>query len=386
MVDYGPTAEGFRRKTEAEIVTSIGTEWRANISENLDFETASTVEANQLRPVAAELGLCWEVLEQCWNGLDAANATDASAVAIAAFAGASPRGPTQGYALVQAELEVGVYAVGDLVAAVAGEPDNEWTNSKGFEIFVEDTYDVDMVSTLTGTDARALAGTLNIVVSGTGFLSVNNAADATSGRDTETAEELTIRRRDELFGAGSATEGSLKEAIRDVPGVIDCDNVTNTSSLVVDGIPPRSHKPIIWDGSPHQADDDAIAQAIYDSQADGIRSYGPYFGTAVDEDGNPSIEMFDRATVQDVYVKITVDATTTDATIQTTLSNFVGQVMGKTLVVSQLSREVSKLDGVTDVVSLLIGTAPSPTASLNLVGNPATIYRLQTINITVIRA
>jgi len=51
-------------------------------------------------------------------------------------------------------------------------------------------------------------------------------------------------------------------------------------------------------------DNDVIAQAIFESRAAGIESFGDQSGTAIDDDGQPHVEQFQTATDRDLAIEI----------------------------------------------------------------------------------
>jgi hypothetical protein len=70
----------------------------------------------------------------------------------------------------------------------------------------------------------------------------------------------------------------------------------NTSNATdANGIAPHNIRPVVWDGSPAAADDDEIAQVIYD-HGRGHPLAGHQSGTAQDPELGPVTVLFDRAT------------------------------------------------------------------------------------------
>ena len=132
----------------------------------------------------------------------------------------------------------------------------------------------------------------------------DTSLDFTEGRDRETDAEFKNRYLASFAQAGDATRDAVKGR------VLNADE--GISSVTVEEI----HDDANGDFGPEVTvlapgvDPDIIAQAIYDSRAAGLESFGTESGTAIDDDGDTFTENFNYADKIDVAVEITV---TTDS-------------------------------------------------------------------------
>jgi len=118
------------------------------------------------------------------------------------------------------------------------------------------------------------------------------------------------------------------------------------------------------------ADDDAIAQAIWDGKAAGVIPVadGATTGTATDDFGEDHVIPFDRATEIPVYIVVTVyapeGASVTE--IKAALAAAMPTRSGAAVVWAKLLAGVAGVAGVEDVTNFRIGTSPSPTGQTNI--------------------
>jgi hypothetical protein len=130
------------------------------------------------------------------------------------------------------------------------------------------------------------------------------------------------------------------------------------------GIGPHGLRVVVWDGSPGAADDNEIAQVIYDHKAEGILSHGSESGTAQDPVVGPVVVAFDRAVVSNVTVAVNIESET-GVSIDDVRDAIVAQMpstVGEEVTFNRLASSVFKVRGVDDWVSFTIngGTADRP--------------------------
>jgi uncharacterized phage protein gp47/JayE len=206
-----------------------------------------------------------------------------------------------------------------------------------------------------------------------GWNSVTNPLDATLGNIVESDTSLRLKRENQLQKAGGATIGGIGAEIAGVTGVQTVQKYENTTNLVdSNNIPPHATEFVVWDGSGQDADDDELAQAVWDSKAGGVQSYGSTSATATDSDGVEHTMWFTRATSTNIY--ITFDLTVDSA-------EYAGDsVFAAAIVVAAEEEQLPNVDvivsfyikvamqqpGVVDTTSVKVGLSPAPAGSANL--------------------
>lgn len=386
MTDSGLTTTGFVRSLQADLAAAILTDQRGTISAQLDG-SESTVLGNLNQIFADQLAQVWELLEEVVNMLDPDNATGSRFVALSALTGVFPGGATKGLVTATVNMAAATtFNAGDLTAHVFDDPTNRWINRDAVTSTTSGNYSVVFESEFAGSAANAAAGTLTVIATPVaGWNSVTNAADATPGTDGETEESLRIRRDASLARAGSGTVDAILADVTAVTGVLQALVEENTADAAVNGIGAHSFRATVWDGSPAAADNDAIAQAIFDTKPAGIASVGTQSGTAVQSDGSLTTVYFERATPVPIYVSANISSTTGVAAsaVKAAIQASMPTSVGGDVVYHKLAGAVALVDGVDDYVSFTIGTAPSPVGTSNIVISSTQIATLSDSNIVL---
>jgi hypothetical protein len=184
-------------------------------------------------------------------------------------------------------------------------------------------------------------------------------AEYDEGRDEETDAELKNRYISSFADAGDATADSVNARVFNAdPDIksVDIEEVHDTNADDY-GVRVTVHAPNVTD--------DTIAQAIFDSRAAGLESFGSTSGTAVDDDGQTHTEQFDRASGVDVEIEIGL---TTDSSFpsdgQTQIEDrlvryiggqdndgnlFPGLGIGEDVIYDQVFRRIINQDGVVEL-------------------------------------
>jgi uncharacterized phage protein gp47/JayE len=383
----GLTADGFVRPLQAELAEEILEDERGTISAQLDG-SASTFIGNLNNIFADQLGQAWEVLEAAIAGYDPNSATGAALVALCLLTGVIRRGSTKGLVTATVNLDASKsFAAGDLVAHVANEPTNRWLNRDAVVSTTSGNYSAVFESEFAGSGTTAAAGSLTVIAGPvSGWNSITNAADATEGTDIEPEEDLRARRDQSVAQPGSGTVDAIRADVLAVDGVEQCTVEENATDSTVGSLTPHSFRAVIWDGSPAAADDDAIAQAIYDTKPAGIASIGTASGTAVKADSTTTTVSFERATAVPIYVDVDVvssvgvSAADVKAAVVAAMSD---RLVGADVVIKKIEAAVLALDGVDDLDFVQIGTAPSPSGTANISISSTQIATVSTSNIVV---
>ena len=201
-----------------------------------------------------------------------------------------------------------------------------------------------------------------------GWDSVSNPVSATTGRLTETDEELRERfRNSKFFQSQNIIEG-IVDALRNVDGVVDVvvyENDTNAVDIL--GVPGHSFLPIVLGGLPSD-----VAQAIWDNKPTGIPSVGDTTVQITDSQDILHSISYKQPTEKPVYITMEIsdlgsmpgDA---PAQIKQNLVNFSESnlFISTDVIYSRLYTPINAIAGFT-VNSLKIGLAPSPTGMVNI--------------------
>jgi hypothetical protein len=202
-----------------------------------------------------------------------------------------------------------------------------------------------------------------------GWDSVVNPVAATTGRLTETDEELRERfRNSKFFQSQNIVEGIL-DALRNVAGVEDVAIYENDTDVVdANGVPAHSFLPIVLGGLPSD-----VAEAIWQNKPTGIPSVGDTTVQIADSQGFLHNISYKQPTEIPIYITMEIadlgsmpgDA---DAQIKQNLVDYADAnlMIGDDVIYSRMYTPINSVGGFA-VNSLTIGTSPSPTGTANIV-------------------
>jgi len=201
----------------------------------------------------------------------------------------------------------------------------------------------------------------------------DESLDYVSGRDRETDPEFRLRYENSLAEGGAATLRAVRSSVFNAdPGIrsVGADEVRGSEG---NGVNVTVLAPDI--------DDTTIAQAVLDSRAGGVESFGAESGTATDDDGTERVEHFDRATRVTVYVEASLTTSDTfpangeqritDAVVRylggeaSDGISYPGLKIGADVIYDQVFRRVMEVQGVV-MADLSIGTDPNALAEDNV--------------------
>lgn len=376
----GLTPTGYEPRTQAEIFESFQTFLRATISEKLIL-TDRTVLGAWVRVASDHLAQLEEAQEESYNAFDRDKASSDRLSSLMILMGVPRREtPTTGLVVETVTLGAGkTFAPGDLEVAVEDEPDNIWLNRDEVVSGSSGDYEVVFESQLTGSSARAAAGTLTVITAVDGFTAATNASDAQAGKDRETDAEGRIRLAQAVASGSQNTALAIQAALLLVPGVLSAQVFENrTGTVDANGVPGHSIRPVIWDGSPAVASSDAIAQVIWDRSA--TFSYGSQSGQAQDENLGAVDVSFDRAVAEAVTVAVGIQSArgVSASDVKDALIARMPGVVGKGISLEKLASAIFEVEGVDGHSSFTINGG-----SADLADEQLTIYTLSSGNITV---
>lgn len=249
----------------------------------------------------------------------------------------------------------------------------------------------------------ALARDLSVIKTPVGgWQGVINLTDAVPGALQQTNESLRITREAELSQSGSGTPDAIRAAILAITGVTACFVFHNDTDVIDgNGQNPHTVQAVVTGGA-----DAAIASVLFANVGAGLLTFGTTSVVVLDSQGTAQTYKFTRPTALPIYVDITLTynpalptkggyPTLGDAAVQAALSAFGAaiQVVGKDAVASSIGAAAFPVyvngvlalgvQGVLDVTSTKISTAPGPTLSTTITVTPFQQAVLDTSRITV---
>lgn len=218
-------------------------------------------------------------------------------------------------------------------------------------------------------ETQALEGTLTVIDTPVAGLDrVYNPQDAIVGRNTETDNELRIRRRQTLQVAGAGTLDAIRSRLLNLEGVTSVLGFENKTLITdIEGRPGKSYEMVVQGGDPQ-----TITQTVWDSKPAGIETFGNQTGTALDSQGIGQQVKWSRPTEVPIWVEVDIE---TDlnfppsgaALVEQAIIDYInGLGIGKDVVVYPgLICAIGTVAGIVDIV-VRIGIAPSPTLDDNI--------------------
>jgi len=194
------------------------------------------------------------------------------------------------------------------------------------------------------------------------------------GRDEETDAEFKLRYQNSLAEGGVSTPVAMESSIFQFDDEIKSVRVEEVREIGT-GYGP---KPIVF--APNVSPD-IVAQAVYESRAAGLESFGNQTGTATTKDGRQKEESFDWAT--EVTISVSGDISTSDAfpddgttQIENNLIRFIGGVahddilypgldIGGDVIFDQVKKRIMEIRGVVEA-TVDVDTSDPPSGSSNI--------------------
>ena len=225
--------------------------------------------------------------------------------------------------------------------------------------------------------------TISVPISG--WDSVSNPVAATTGRLTETDEELRERFRNSKFYQSQNILESLIDALKNVAGVTDVAVYENDTAVVDElGIPGHSFLPIVLGGLPSD-----IGEAIWENKPTGIPSVGDTTVQVADSQGFLHSISYKQPAEVPIYVTTSITDQGTmpgdaAAQIKQKLVDYsdANLFIGDDVIYSRLYTPINSIAGFA-VNSLTIGTTSSPTGTSNIVINFDQVATITAENIIV---
>jgi hypothetical protein len=304
------TLTGFDAETYEEIVEDIDADLHADIDPNLDLGGTTPI-GQTISAFSDRLAAAWEAIDIAYSAIDPRQAEGFLLDNVGVLRGVLRNDATFGEVELELDIDNGVNLPAGVIVSVAGEDGNQWELIEAFTAPGPGQHYLMFRAKVEGV-YNALPGTItNIVTPVSGWNSATNLLAATPGRAVETDAQYRVRQETALAASGSGTYDAIRTAVIAVPGVIEALVYQNDADYpqVFDGVslPPHSFIVIVYDGPSPAADDDEIAQAIWDNKPAGILSFGSGgSGTAVDSGGTSRTVAFARAGGTNILIGLTI--------------------------------------------------------------------------------
>lgn len=304
------TPTGFDAETYEEIVEDVNADLHADIDPNLDLGGTTPV-GQVISAFGDRLAAAWEAIDIAYSAIDPRQAEGFLLDNVGVLRGVLRNDATFGTVELDLDLDNGTPLPAGVIVAVDGEDGNQWELVEAYTAPFAGVFPRTFRAKIEGV-YNALPGTItNIVTPVSGWNSATNSLAATPGRAVETDAAYRVRQETALAASGSGTYDAIRTAVIAVPGVIEVIVYENDQNYTqsFDGVflPPHSFLVVVYDGPSPAADNDEIAQAIWDNKPAGIESVGngPQ-GTAVDSGGADRILQFARAGGINVAITMTI--------------------------------------------------------------------------------
>lgn len=308
MPSFGVTDAGFVLPSQQDLLALVVADQKATIGQSLDTSSDS--------PIGQLNGVFTRQLEQAYEGLQVAyNSNDPDAVEgflqtqLAALTGTARDSAFASQVTLTCLLVSGTTLVaGTTLAGIAGDPLSQWTPIVSFTAPTDGSFGVLFESTTTGPNPAAANAITVRTTPLTGWNDVYNAAPAILGANVEQDSALRLRREQELQGGGAGNVDAIRAALLKIneplgPFVASAFVLNNFTDFPdANGVPPHSTEAVVYTPASSTALDNAIAQALWDNGASGIRNAGSASGTATDTLGNAHAVAFTRVTQVPVYI------------------------------------------------------------------------------------
>jgi uncharacterized phage protein gp47/JayE len=373
MSSFGVTDTGFNLKLLADILSEIQAQHQADWGPEINTGAEGVIGQNDAT-FAAALAEAWEVLQATYRSLYPDSATGEALDSIASVTGVTREPATQSTITLTCAGTAGVLLLEGRVVSV-DDTGERFVSTEPATIGGGGTVSVLFQSENYGPIQLLTGWALTIETPVAGWSGATAGEDAILGEDLETDAELRLRRLELLRFQGSATIEAIRADLLEVDGVLQAFVYENVSS-VTDGrnLPPKSIECIVQGG-----DDTDVAEAILDTKAAGIETYG-HAGQSVTKivadsmDINHTINYTRPATAgNDIHIVVDIDINAStypsdgDDQIKAALKALGDlQEVGQTIIYERFQAEVFAISGVVDSTAFYMDKAAPGTGTSNL--------------------
>lgn len=308
---FGMDEFGLSVKRLDDAKAELEASFRAKFGQNVNLDPQS-VNGVEIGIMAEQIADAWEALEEAYAAAYRDSASGVALDRIGALVGIT-RDPATKSVVVLSLIGTNGTPIPE------GSQVSDGTDGATKWITLGDATIAGGIASVSASPAEygpivALSGTLTTIETPvSGWVAVTNALDADKGRTEETDASFRARIYQRRAAAGSSKLLGIVGAVAEVR-VADVKVVTETQGFEnltiatdVDGRPAKSFE-IIAAVPAGAANDNAIAQAIWDSKPAGIEAYGVgSSGTATDAEGATHTVPFSRPADVNIYVTAEIE-------------------------------------------------------------------------------
>jgi len=296
-MSYGVTTNGFVKKDLSTILDESRTNYRTEFGSEIELGEESPLGMIN-NNIAYAQSLLWDVGEAIYNSMYQLYAEGIPLDNAMALTNNNRLSAIKSTVVLTITGTVGILVEAGFMASVLGDSSTVFETIEEITIPIGGSVDITMVATEFGA-LVASAGTLTVIDTPVyGIVSVTNAADAEIGRLAQTDAEFKLTAKNEKQKAGTSPTAGIRASILTLDNIVQVlVNENETDVTDGDGRPPHSIEAVVQGG-----DSLEIAQAIFDSKAGGIQTFGSESETVYDAQGIAKTIYFNIPAPQVIYV------------------------------------------------------------------------------------
>lgn len=303
------TSDGIQIPTLSDIEQAIKEDIVSDVDEAAD--TSPDTLLGQLATVfARQARVAWEAVETAYGAFDLDQAEGYLLDALGALSGTGRLPQSRSRITLRCNIDSATVLLALTTQAQGGnDPDTLWRLIEEFTAPSTGNFDLEFEAVEAGPVTANVETVNTIATPIVGWNSVTNLSDAIAGSNIESDTAYAARLNAASFGSG--TVEALRAAVYDVVtavfagGLVDVyENTTDETNG--DGLPAYHTEIILFDGDTPLADDDDIAQAIWDSRSAGTALFGTTSGNAADVENNVHVQRFTRVAGIPIYIEADV--------------------------------------------------------------------------------
>jgi hypothetical protein len=366
------TPDGLTIRNQDQIFSDMVARLKGRAGESNVDATPATPVGQILGTASRQIALIEEAIEDVYLGRDINRATGDALDMPLGLTGTSRSGDEYTRVHLDCDLDSGkTLESGSHWAEVDGDPSSRWTPEEDFTAPSNGVHAVWFRAEFVGP-VEVAENTITVrATSVAGWNSVNNPTPEIVGKLRDSDTEARARHLIDLARAGSTTLAAIIQGVEKVPGVISASGRSNRTSEEANGLPAKSFRIVVYDGPTPTADNNAIAQAIFDESSTTAPTFGDESGIAVDENGENVLIYFSRIERIDVYIAITIQTKPgfVETDFKAWLASKANALAGNG--VSVRWRRIDSLafeyETVSNVSGFSMGTAPAPVSAADII-------------------